>query len=97
MFVLTLIRILRDTLCLIAAVGFALTVIGVLGAIDAYQHNADWRVGDESQIVVVVLAVVSLTASIGWFFVQRKEAIMARLGLTKRWSERLAGSTPHFP
>ena len=86
MFVLTLIRILRDTLCLIAAVGFALTVIGVLAAIDAYQHNADWRIGDESQIVVSVLAVVSLTASIGWFFVQRKEGVMARQGLTDRCS-----------
>jgi hypothetical protein len=94
---LTVIRILRDLLCLIAAVGFALATVGTLGAIDAYQHNTDWRVGDESQIVVVVLVIVSVTASIGWFLVQRKESVMARQGLTKRCSERLADSGPYVP
>ena len=96
MFVLTLIRICRDMLCLVAAVGFDLTVIAILGAIDSYQHTADWHVGEESQIIVAVLALVSLTASIGWFFVKRKESVIARQGLTMRWSERQTALRSHL-
>lgn len=70
MFLLTLVRLLRDTVGLIAANGAVITGILVYGSIEN---------------PILLPAVVSLMASVAWFFVQRKEwAITDRRNLKSR-------------
>ena len=86
MLALTLIRLLRDALCLVAAVGLALSIVAIFCAVDAYRFESDWRLGGDVQLVLLTLLVISGCSSAAWFFVQRRERKMARRGLTSQWS-----------
>src|SRR5437660_22323 len=88
MLVLTLIRILRDLLGLVAAIGFVLTGFAIYSAVGMSDRHANWHVGSPNWLATVSL-VLSVLAFSGWFFVQRKEKALARTGLTRRCSERL--------
>jgi hypothetical protein len=88
MLVLTLIRILRDLLGLVAAIGFVFTGFAIYSAVGMRDPQADWQVGSPNWMATVSL-VVSSAAFTGWLFVQRKEKVLARIRLTKRCSERL--------
>ena len=89
MLVLTLVRILRDLLGLVAAIGFVLTGFAIHSAVGMSDAHADWHIGSPNWMATVSLG-ISLLAFAGWFLVQRKERVLARMGLTKRCSERLA-------
>jgi hypothetical protein len=86
MLTLTLIRLLRDAFGLIAGVGWALTVVAILGDIDAFRFETDWSFFGESQRIVAVLGGISAIASFAWYCVMQKERMMARRGLTRRCS-----------
>jgi hypothetical protein len=84
MLVLTLVRIFRDLLGLVAAIGLVFTGFAVHSAVGMSDPQADWRIGSPNWMAAVSL-VISVSAFAGWFLVQRKEKILARMGLTKRW------------
>jgi hypothetical protein len=88
MLVLTVVRILRDLLGLVAAIGFVLTGFAIYSAAGMNDPKPDWQVGSPNWMATVFLA-VSLLAFAGWLFVQRKETVLTRISLTKRCSERL--------
>ena len=71
MFVLTLIRLLRDISGLIAVIGALFTGVLVRGEFQFTDWRHRW--GNEVQIIVLGVAIVTLTAAVTWFFVQRKE------------------------
>jgi hypothetical protein len=83
---LTLIRILRDTLGLVVAMGFVLTTAIICGLIDAYRTETDWDFGGQNPALVTIVVTASLAAFTAWFFVQRKEKMLASRGLTTRRS-----------
>jgi hypothetical protein len=78
MLLLTLIRILRDILGLIAAIGLVFTGFALWGEILACYDTPDWlyHLGDEV-LAIAIFAVVSLSAFAGWFLMQRKAGNMA--------------------
>ena len=96
MLVLTLVRILRDLLGLVAAIGFVLTGFAIYSAAGMSDPQPDWHVGSPNWMAAVSL-VISLLAFAGWFFVQRKEKVLTRRGLTRRCSERLPAARLRFP
>lgn len=94
MLALTLIRLLRDTLCLVAVLGILLTVLLVQSELVMYSMQTDWRLGSENQIMLLFVAATSLLCGISWFFAQRKEwALMDRRNL----KSRLMRFTVSFP
>jgi phosphatidylserine synthase len=85
MLVLTLVRILRDLFGLIAAIGFVLTGFAIYSAVGMSDPQREWHVGSPNWMAAASL-VISLLAFAGWFFVQRKEKVLTRIGLIRRCS-----------
>ena len=83
MFVLTLIRLLRDISGLIAVIGALFTGVLVRGEFKFTDWRQRW--GNEDQIIIFGVAIVMLTAAVTWFFAQRKEwALTDRRNLKSR-------------
>jgi ATP/ADP translocase len=85
MLVLTLIRILRDTLGLVAAIGFVLTWVVMPSPIATFFIRTEWSSASENWRFTILFT-ASLAAFAAWFFVQRKERVLARMHLTNRSS-----------
>jgi hypothetical protein len=73
MLFLTLIRLLRDMLGLIAAIGVMFTGFLARSEFVMYSMQTDWRLGNENQIMLLFFAATSTTAGIAWCFVQQRE------------------------